>query len=757
MDAVHTRSEGNAFFAEELLATGDDGRGLPQSLLDILLSRVEALPESTQRVLRVAAAVGRRVRYDVLVELTGVDEGELDSVLRELVARHLLVPDGDDEAYSFRHALTQEAVYGELLPGERTRLHTAVADALEARRAAEPTAARATSLAELAYHRYAARDHLRAIPALVEAGLAAERVSALAEAAGHFERALELWDGVPDAAERSPLPWVDMVRRAADNASLTGRFERSIALIREAIASVDPVADPVLAGVLHERLGRFLWVAGDDGAVDAYSEAVRLVPADPPTAERARVLAALGQVRMLSGQPTVARAVCEEALAVAVEVGAREQEGHAANSLGTVLVLLGDDSGVELVRRALAIALELRQVDDVARGYTNLSHVLNTLGRHGEAVDAALEGIAYSEGAGISWTYGIFCAFNAIDSLLWLGRWDEVVDLYDWAGPLIPPRAWQTSFSYLQVRVERGEFGPVHEAIESTKHTMSKLSDREQVVRFGTTAASLAVWEGRVGDARTIVADLMGTTPEAFLREWGAQLVQVAVRAEADHAIRSRLLGDTDAVADCDARASGLLDVLRRWLAGPSEDGAVATRDSVCALAFAEAELERLRGGRGVEAWAEAVREAQRWQTPYPEAYARFRQAEAMLNAGLDRGEATLLLGAARSVLRSLGARPLLSEVEALARRARLTFPGEAPAAATDSDTAEDDGTPFGLTPREREVLVLVAAGRTNRQIADELFISVKTAGVHVSNILAKLGVRTRGEAGAAAHTLGLA
>ena len=157
--------------------------------------------------------------------------------------------------------------------------------------------------------------------------------------------------------------------------------------------------------------------------------------------------------------------------------------------------------------------------------------------------------------------------------------------------------------------------------------------------------------------------------------------------------------------------------------------------------------MARLEGRPEPELWRAAAELNESIGNRVGTAYALLREAEALLEGG---GEGSEPLRAAHSIASECGAIPLREACEALARRARIAL-GEArkePVATVDD--------PFGLTPREREVLVLVAAGRTNRQIGEELFMSEKTASVHVSRILAKLEVSTRGEAGAVAHKLGL-
>ena len=239
VDEILARSEGNPFFAEELLAARVGGVGgsaeLPEALRDLLLARVEALPEATQRMLQVAAVAGRRVDHDLLAEVAAQPPERLVELLREAVTHHLLVVDGGSGAYAFRHALVQEAIYDDLLPVQRPPLHAASAHALAARIEGEGGAG-AAELGRLAYHWYAAHDLGRALLASVQAGQAAEAAFALAEAAGHYERALELWEQAPEAAANSPLDPSSLLQRAAQAASRVGEGARAVALINQAPA-----------------------------------------------------------------------------------------------------------------------------------------------------------------------------------------------------------------------------------------------------------------------------------------------------------------------------------------------------------------------------------------------------------------------------------------------------------------------------------------------------------------------------------------
>ena len=212
VDRLFARSEGNPLFTEELLAAGLDGLGaVPPSLAAALALRIERLGDDAQEVVRVLSA-GGQLDDAVLAEVAGLERRALREGLREAVASQIVVLDG--ERYTLRHALLREAVHDELLPGERAELHRALARALEAQAsgAGPPTAQRA---AAVAHHYFAAGDQPAALAAAVRAGVAAMEVQAYREGGALFERALELWDRVPGAAELAGTDQVELLERAA--------------------------------------------------------------------------------------------------------------------------------------------------------------------------------------------------------------------------------------------------------------------------------------------------------------------------------------------------------------------------------------------------------------------------------------------------------------------------------------------------------------------------------------------------------------
>ena len=201
VDRILARSEGNAFFAEELVAAGAIRAdiALPEALADVLLGRIETLSELAQEVLKVAAVAGRRVGHELLVAASPMPEAEVEQGLRDAIAGQVLVASAATESCRFRHALLQEAVYGDLLPGERTRLHATYARLLAE---AAPDGDGDALAAELAWHCLASHDLPGGLAALVRAASHAATVFAPSEAFRHLTQALELWPWCP-----TPPPW----------------------------------------------------------------------------------------------------------------------------------------------------------------------------------------------------------------------------------------------------------------------------------------------------------------------------------------------------------------------------------------------------------------------------------------------------------------------------------------------------------------------------------------------------------------------
>ena len=751
-DALYSRSEGNAVFAEELLAAGGSDGRLPDTLRDALMVRVETLPEPSQELLRLAAAAGRSVTHRLLATVAGRGESELLVALREAVANHLLVQGEPGDTYAFRHALMREAICDDLLPGERSSIHLRLAEALSGDPSLSTEAV--GPAAELAYHWQQAHDLPRALAASVEAGIQAERMRAPAEAAHQFENAIDVWDRVPDAEEIAGITLVELLQRAAERANLAGEPQRAAALARQAL---EHVADPRGAGLMRERLGRYLWLSGrDTDALEEYRHAVELVPAEPHTPDRARVLASLAQALMLLDDLPGSLELAREAVELARETGDRAVEAHALTTLGTDLAGLGArDEGIETMREALAIATDRTSPDDLQRTYVNLSDALDQAGRVEEAVALALEGVEAARRLGLGRGYTGFLLAEVARRSMRLGRVDDAERLSAQAIDESATGITEGLIRQTQAKVDllRGRVGDAERNMAAARHLLDASVGSQWLAPLYASQCEVAVMRGELDEVRRLVDRVRERIVEA--EEMGfflSPLYVAAMLAEADGAQRARAHGDTEAEAEARRRSREFAARLAALGEGATLRGSAAPQVAADA-ALGAGELTRAEGDAQPGAWTDAIERFDALGNVLAAAYARMRQAEAHLERG-EHAEAAEPLRAAHRAAAECGALPLRGDVEALAGRARIDLGVPAPVAA---DGGGSEAERLGLTAREAEVLALVAIGRTNRQIGEQLFISDKTASVHVSRILAKLGVAGRGEAAAVAHRLGLA
>jgi ATP/maltotriose-dependent transcriptional regulator MalT len=750
VDRLFARGEGNALYTEELLAASEDsGDLLPESLRDALMTRVERLPDAAQRVVRIAAVAERPVRHELLSAMCELPDEELLAGAREAVAGHVLLanPDG---TYAFRHALVGEAVYNDLLPGERSALHASMAESLELDPYLLGEVPMATVAAELAYHHHQAHDLPRALPASVEAGLAAERVFAYSEALRHFERAVEIWERVPDAAERAGMDLTETLRHAAMAASNSGQTGRAIALVRRALAEVGDDGDPLRAAGLHVQLGRLLRQASEtDESLAEFDRALELLPPGADV-ERARLREQQAANLMLGGRYSEGEALANEAATTARALGLAELESGALSTAGFARASLGDvEAGLDQLRRARDLGIA-GPPSVHARAVINLSEVLDVSGRITEAlaeVRAFMELAAARPEPG---SHDSFVALQEVNHLVRLGRLDEARLVLP---ATLPGDAIDTANLFRlnlasTLSVLRGE-ADAAETVQRSRRLGIGTRDPQWIEPLEALSAQLALRDGRLEDARSAVDRGLAAVAdtEEGLRE--VRLCWVGLMVEAEATERASMLGE----AVDGTRAAALVERLEAARAKPAQ---WAEGPAYAALALAE--HGRLRHALGEAppdpgAFAAAAERFDALRLPWPTAYARMRAAEGWVQAG-DRDAAGAALTAACAAARAMGAVPLCQEAEALGRRARLRTSAVADAPADDG--APDAAQQLGLTPRELEVLLLVAEGRTNREIGAALFMSEKTASVHVSRILAKLGVGGRVEAAAVAHRLGL-
>jgi DNA-binding CsgD family transcriptional regulator/tetratricopeptide (TPR) repeat protein len=732
------RAEGNAFYAEELVAATDaEAGGMPSGLADVLLIRVEQLSDTAQQVLRTAAVAGRRVEHDLLRDAVGLPEDELESALREALGRQLLVP-GDGDTYAFRHALAREAVYADLLPGERARLHGTFARLLAGR------GRRAETAAERAHHHRESHDPAEALAASLEAADHAQRVGAPAEELRHLEAVLDLWEAV-DASVRPSgegTGRITLTLRASAAAAHAGEAHRAVALTKAALAGVDQDADSELAArVRYTLAGNLLGVDSLRAAFRYSSEALAMIPADPPSptwvwAAATHVLAARHV-----GESATALRVARRALGVAEELKATDAR---ADLLISLALLEGDgrrspggrvrlEEARELARRAGNAPVEMRALFNLAIGRYEA-------GELEECLPWLAEGLDRARRAGLqSSLYPLEMRYLQVLLLYTLGRWDECVRTAATEPASLPSAGGYTVGPALYVGLARGEA----EAVERARALLEGPFDWMATLIAGVVLTDAAALRG---DAEAAVAQVRSSV-EALTDESGSRpdvtvrLCALGLAPVADAAARTRAAGDEETARHWTAVATELRD-LARSVADSGRTGVPQGPEGRAWLARAEAEWARAAGEPDAEAWATAVAAFEQGDV-YERARCRLRSAESLLTAGR-REEAAVEARAARETAVCLGARPLLERVDALIRRGRL------------ADTAPGREASAVLTAREQEVLRLLALGRSNRQIGEELFISGKTASVHVSNILAKLSAASRTEAVAIAYREGL-
>ncbi|HYY78947.1 MAG TPA: hypothetical protein VFD04_07150, partial [Actinomycetes bacterium] len=401
-----------------------DAAALPPSLQEVLLARVTRLDRRTQRVLGVAAAAGPGVTQPVLTGVSGMEEAELLDSLHEAVDHQVLLPEPDGDGYVFRHSLVAEAVYGELLPGERIRLHTTLAGLLQS--GVDGGGTPAARAARLAHHWSAAGDQPRALTASLQAAAAAERVYAFAEAALQLERVLALWERVPDAAARVGTDRVALLSRCAQAADAAGDTARAAQLVRQALALVDGTQQPRRAGLLHEQLARCLRALGDPDALDEQQQAVRLVPPET-SVERARVLGSLAVYLEVVDRFADAKEAAEEAIAIVKQVGAGAEEATARTALGYALAHLGDpDAGIAELQAARRLAEQAGDPTSELRAIGDHADVLLAAGRLEQAAEAALDGIRQARRLGQArQARAAGSVKDATVALMALGRWDH--------------------------------------------------------------------------------------------------------------------------------------------------------------------------------------------------------------------------------------------------------------------------------------------------------------------------------------------
>jgi DNA-binding CsgD family transcriptional regulator len=737
------RSAGNPLFTEELLAAGVEGGGsLPATLRDTLLLRLERLDEPALRALRVLA-VSVRADDQLLERACGIEQGGLGDGLREAIDAHIIHV--RDERYEYRHALLREAVYDDLLPGERSKLHQSIAEALEER--LERGDSGVWIATGVAHHFNAAGDQPKALAAAVRAGDRSRRVQAYSEAAALYERALELWDRVENPQELAGTDHTTLLNLAGRLQSAAGADNRAISLFERALVELDPEQDPERVAATLGELADAHWSLGQaETAREELQRALELLPADPPTEARARLLRHAVRFLLLQGRFEELVEAAEEALAAADAIGNLGLRVGTLHRLGSALYALGEEEEAE---RIFAEALEIASAEDPAQPglFVNWADAVHMAGHSRKALELVKQGQKdLPPGFWAPQWLAMLHAEIAFALGDWEAAWREVPTRASVHGGTSLVNA---DLRYAELHLGEGDVEAAAELLAEAREILRNSVEPQFLALVGDLGAEVERRQGNLREAREI-ADWALDRMQYCSQDAGrmARLSAAAVSVEADAAERARDLGDSEGENQAIGRAEIHAATAR---AAADED---PRPQATAFAAFAESELGRAKGSDFAEAAATAAEAWAKLEWPYPRAVALWRQAEAEVASG-DREAAAQTAAEALAIARQLGSAWLAEEISGLAARARLRLQDAADAAEEkETDEPED---PFGLTPRERQVLALVASGATNREIATKLYMAEKTASVHVSRILTKLDVRGRTEAAAVATRHGLA
>lgn len=710
VEALHARTGGNPFFLEELLAAArqDDPdelirQELPWSLAELVRTQLDDLTTDQRGVLETAAVLGvTRVSFDVLAAVSGLSEDELIRILRDLVARGLLV-ESEADAFSFRHALAREAIESDLLGRERRRLHQAALDALRDMGSEDFTA--------IAHHAHGAGQ----FDDMLEAAREGVRRSLHS---GSTYQALQLAElGLSEAGDDPEL--LDLASRAAWLSGLLGDA-RSLAGRAQERARADHDLDAESAALrlicrLDHDLTDSLAAAGSTAELEKLAERLDEGP------EQARAFAVLAEMAMLRDDLESVTTWADRAVALADRLDLSEVRVHAQIERGSAYMNAPErvDEGVALLAASIDEAAALDQWVIVARGLNNLVRGDYYRPAADEARSLLVRMREATERAGFDLFAGSY--------------WDGLADLAEWEGDL------GSALTY------------VDEALRAQRNSAGS----KPAYWYRAHAAGLALEAGEIDWAESLFATVDPSIGSKAMWWSGLGLHIAALRRDHDAARRHAAALAEIAKARGGIDPQMVHDLVRAMLIGGISSEEVHGMFDLLPIGFghgsleddpyrvlARAELLEARGDHedGVRDYEAAIARAGSQVRPAALGTAHVGAGRSLV--ALKRvDEAKEHAAIAAGLLERWGG----TRVEELAALQRRLGGGE---------TVEG---PAELTPREREVVTLLAEGLTNGELATRLFISPKTASVHVSNILAKLSMTSRAEIAAYSVRSGLA
>ncbi len=719
------------------LAAQQDLSSTPSTILDALTASIRAVSPAERRLLVLLAVIGRQPD-DILLRAAELPSAEFDALCVALRRRNLISV--RDDGIDFRHALIAESVTGSMLPGERRDAHHAAADALLAAGAGgDPKLS-----GVLSHHLHACGRHRDALPHTLRAARRAQAISAFADARALYDTVRRWWPSVEGVVPTTGVAWDQVLRESAAAAQWSGDPHAALELLGEAAA----VPDLSPAGYAATQLatGRAQAAAGETNeALDCYRRALDLLPDMGCDDVRATALAALAQALMLAGHSEEAVTVAADAVTVASASGADRDRVHALITAAAARAQLGDaETAIDMLRDCRPEVQRLDDLELVLRCHSNLAFALGVLGRHDDCARAAADGIRACRRFGNVTSLVTNLRNNEVSALVITGRWDEAVRTAREALEHVsnPGVAFYLRTRIAEVALARGDRPAVADELAAARAL--GVEDPYAVATLARLTAERALQDG---DPQAAAAAASSASEALRPRQDGIPLLRtcwLALRAAAD---RAEAVGPR--FAD-----SGLIAIRDEQLA-LARAAAGRSRLDVAGvlLATCEAEAARVTAGDNADQWQAAAAGWERNSEPHSRAYCLFRLAAERLRAQARMAAADALVDSLH-IAAGLGAVPLEQEIRRLAvvgdlptehppaagldRRAGRTATGSTPPAAPH---------PLGLTPREQQVLELLTTGASNRKVARALQISERTAGVHVSNILNKLGAKNRTEA----------
>lgn len=787
--AVEAGSTGEPLLVGHLVAATRslEGIRLATSFEDGVAARLDALSSAAAQATRILAVARQPVARSMLMRVRTMRTRLTANALAEAVASGLVVLRGDQVAMA--HDRLADAIREATLPWDREALHAELASLM----ADQPSRA--------AWHLDRTGDRVAARTAHEDAVARARRLDPGETTLAHLNRALELATdgrGRPLVSDGGSDPG-SLLLAVARAASASGAFRRGTRYLRTAIElqahddrRTSREQRRIASAALHEELGRTLRASGDlAGGIVATERALDLIPPGPDRM-RARVLCSLAQYLMLDGRFSESARLAQETvdLADAARGERWPERAHALCTLGVDVAYLGQlDRGLALLETSATAARRAARLDDLMRAALNRTTLLDLDARRVQALGVVNTSIRDARAGGLERTYGAFLRGNAADILFQLGRWREC-ERECRAGMEWPPAgvAWFSPTLYLGlVLVESRADEEAAALMGQTLLQLETMPAGQWSALVQRAAVSHALWRGDYQDALQVAGREWPRVLETDETTQIALAASTCLEAAAEAAEAARAARDMPLLAEATRLAASVLPEARvRVSASPLSPMLGARKEAELHLATAHAHERRVNGRASARTWARLAHAWHERDIPYQAAKCHWWQALAELRGTGGRDAARLPLQAAWLLASPLPAGPLCAALIDLATRARLDLPiDEAhpaplilPPVPRSGDTrrvavpVHDDppvgaiadlirpqhanGQPFGLSPRELEVLHILAEGRTDRDIAERLFISQRTVHIHVRRVLAKLGATSRTQAASIAWRAGV-